>query len=175
MTEPNFMQLFKFTPDDLQANRRGQLSPVQQARWAEAGQWAGSVMQTAVPLITAALIALIGITISLFLEQSTIGIMISLVIAGLVGVGLRLRARRNGRQETLVPITAVHRAEGIAHLQEIVDRSEHNTSRRYQLEIDPHIFPLFRQEQFEALENGARYAVYYLEDDNKYIVSLEKM
>lgn len=175
MTDPNLMQLFKFTADDLQANRRGQLSPTQQARWAEAEQWSGSMAGTAVPLITAAVIAVIGIILSFVVGQLIVGSMLSLVVAGVVGVGMRIRAGRSDHDEMPAPVTAVYHAEGVAHLKETLDRSEHHTSRRYRLEIEHHTFQLFRKEQFEALENGARYAVYYLDDDDKYIVSLEKL
>lgn len=174
MTDPNLMTLFKFTPDDLQANRNGYLSAAQQARWAEAGQWAGSMMTTAVPLIVSLFIAIIGIIISVVVNQLVLGSVISLIIAGVVGLGMRLRAKRSSQDETAIPATAVHRAEGIAHLKETTDRSDHETSRRYKLEIEHHTFQLFRKEQFEALENGKHYIVYYLDDDDKYIVSLEK-
>jgi hypothetical protein len=168
------MQLFKFTADDLSANRRGQLSAAQQARWAEAGQWAGSMAGTAVPFITAAVIAVIGIIISFIVSQPVVGSLLSLVVAAVVGVVMRMRAGQSGHEEMPVPVTAVGRAEGAAHLKEILDRSEHNTSRRYKLEIEHHSFQLFRKELFEARENGARYIVYYLDDDDKYIVSLEE-
>jgi hypothetical protein len=174
MIESNLMELFKFTPDDLQANRHGQLSPAQQARWADAGQWAGSMTTTAVPLIVSLFIAIIGIIISVIVGQPVLGSVISLVVAGVVGVGLRMRARRSIQDEASVSVTAVRCAEGVAHLRETMDRSEHETSRRYKLEIEHHVFQLFRKEQFEGLENGARYIVYYLDDDDKYIVSLEK-
>ncbi len=174
MIESNLMELFKFTPDDLQANRRGQLSPAQQARWTEAGQWAGTMMTTAVPLIVSLFIAVIGIIISVVVNQLVLGSVISLIVAGVIGFGLRMWARQSRQDEVSVPVTAVCRAEGIAHLRETVDRSEHQTFRHYKLEIEHHTFQLFRKEQFEALENGARYIVYYLDDDDQYIVSLEK-
>jgi hypothetical protein len=104
-----------------------------------------------------------------------VGSLLSLVVAAVVGVGMRMRAGRSGNDESPVPVTAVHRAEGITHLKEVIDRSEHSPSRHYKLEIEHHTFQLFRKEQFEALENGARYAVYYLDNDDKYIVSLEKL
>jgi hypothetical protein len=57
MSTKNLMLLIKFDETDLRANRDGRLSPKQQAKWAEAGQWSRSVLQTAVPLGVALLIA----------------------------------------------------------------------------------------------------------------------
>lgn len=175
LTEPNLMQLFKFSPDDLRANQQGQLSTAQQTRWAEAGQWAGSMTGITIPLVVAITIAVIGIIISLAVSQPMLGIVLSLVIAGLAGIGVRMMLKPDGRSQTPVPVTAVHRAEGIVHLKETFDTSGDGMSRRYyRLEIDHHSFQLFRREQFEALENGGHYIVYYLDDDDQYIVSLEK-
>lgn len=175
MTESSLNQLFKFTVDDLHTNRQGHMSVAQQQRWANAGQWAGTMTTTVIPLIVSIFIAVVGLIISVIVEQIVVGGILSLLLASVVGLGTRLALGRNGRSETPQQGTAVQRAEGIAHLRETVDHSKHGASRHYQLEIEHHTFPLFRKEQFEALENGARYIVYYLDDDSKYILSLEQI
>ena len=174
MNEPNLMQIYKFTADDLQANRRGQLSVAQQKRWVGAGKWSGKVIKTAVPLITAFVILLFGIVTSIFLDQWLICMVVSVLAAGGAGIGLWFLMGRMVGRDTSETIPAVQRAEDIAHLKKFKDRYENNYSMSYRLEIDHHSFQIFRREQFEALEDGGRYIVYYLDDDNKYIVSLEK-
>ncbi|WP_420629721.1 hypothetical protein [Candidatus Leptofilum sp.] len=168
------MSLFKYDLSDLRANQNGRLSPNQQARWVEADQWSQSVVQTAVPLGIFLLILIVGIVISLAANQPLIGSLASVVLALLVGGGVWLGMRR---EQTAVPpqIPAVGRAEGIAKLTDEIEYDEHNASRRYRLEIKNHTFQLFNKQQFEALENGARYAVYYLDNEEKHIVSLEKL
>lgn len=168
------MQVFQFDHEDLQANRQGKLSATQQKRWAEAEQWSQSVLQTTLPLAVAVLLAAVGVAVSQFLAQPLWGTVVSLGLSVLVGGWLSLRNRRNGRAAPTTQIK-VHKAEGIAHLKDPIDHDEHDSSRRYRLEINHHTFQLFRKVQFEALENGARYAVYYLDDDDKYILSLEKL
>ena len=170
------MQVFQFDHEDLQANRRGRLSATQQKRWAEAEQWSQSILQTTIPLAVAVLLAAVGVAVSQFLAQPLWGVVVSLALSFLVGGWLSLRNRRNGRAAT-VPTAelTVHKAEGVAHLKDHIDHDEQGSTRRYKLEIEHHTFQLFRKAQFEVLENGARYAVYYLDDDDKYILSLEKL
>ena len=172
MASEKLMHLFKYDHTDLRANQNGRLSPAQQARWVEAGEWSKSVLQTAVPLITALLIAIVGIVISLASEKILVGSLVSVVVALLVGGGVWVGMRRSS---TAVPqgMPAVGRAAGAAHLTDEIEYDEHSASRRYRLEIENHTFQLFTKQQFEALKNGDRYAVYYLDNEEKYIVSIE--
>ena len=174
MSTENLMSLFKYDLSDLRANQNGRLSPAQQARWVEAGQWSQSVLQTAVPLAVSLLIAVVGIVVSLAAEQTVVGSLISVAVALLVGGGIWVVMRR-GQTAVSQDIPAVGRAEGIVKLTDEIEYDEHNASRRYRLEIEQHTFQLFTKQQFEALENGVRYAVYYLDNEEKYIVSLEKL
>ena len=178
MSTQILMDLFKFDQADLRANQNGRLSPAQQARWVEADQWSQSLTQK-IALGLAAFVAIIGIVISLIVGAALWGSIISLLIALLVGGVSWSFMRRSGHSEaeslSSESLPAVERAEGIAHLREYTDRSERNVRHYYRLEIEHHSFQLFKKEQFEALKNGARYAVYYLDNDEKYIVSLEQL
>ena len=174
MLDENLMALFKYDLTDLRANQNGRLSPTQQARWVEAGEWSQNVVQTAVSVAIVLLILIVGIVISVAVEQALVGSLVSVVVALLVGGGIWVGMR--GKGTAVSPqIPTVGRAEGIAKLTDEIEYDEHNASRRYRLEIEHHTFQLFTKQQFEALENGARYAVYYLDNEEKYIVSLEKL
>ncbi|MCB0027793.1 MAG: hypothetical protein KDE28_07805 [Anaerolineales bacterium] len=168
------MDRFKFTQADLEANRQGHLSAAQQARWAGAGQWSRKLLRTTIPLLVAAFVAVVGLIISLVLNTLVVGSAVSLIIAGLVGFTIRWLAGLGGRGEVAVETTSVGRAEGVVHLRESFDRGEDSTFRRRQLEIGHHTIQLLNKEQFEAIENGARYIVYFMDNDEKWIVSIEE-
>jgi hypothetical protein len=172
MSHDNIMEQFKFTKADLEANKRGLLSESQQARWVGAGRWSGAVMKTAVPLIIAVIIAIVGFIISAVIGQLAVGGIMTIVFAVLGAVVSRL-VMGSGVKKERIQLT-VGRVEGVAHLKEMLESDEHDLTRRYKLEIGHHTFQLFRKTQFEALENGAGYIVYYLDDGKKFIVSLEE-
>ena len=170
----NLMTLFKFNHQDLDANRQGRLSAEQQARWQGAGQFSKMIMQVAIPLVVAGFIVIVSVAVGFIIGRLVLGALIGFVLAALVGGGIALLAWLNGRNKPASASLAVGRAEGIAHLKEYYDHGEPGMSiHQYKLEIEHHSFQLFRKEQFEALENGGRYVVYYLDNDEKYIVSLE--
>jgi hypothetical protein len=173
MSDEMMMKQFEFTEADLQANERGLLSESQQARWRKAGAWSGSMMKTAVPLVFALLAVTVGLIISAVIGRIVLGGLITLILAVVGAVVIRLVMGGGQKAEPLS--LAVGRAEGVAHLKETLDSDEHDMTRRYKLEIDHHTFQLFRKTQFEALENGAKYVVYYYEDaGHKYIISLRE-
>ncbi len=173
MSQEKLMAAFKFNQQDLDANRQGQLSAQQQTRWAEAGQWSKSVTETAVPLGIALLILIVGIVISLNSLRPQVGILIYTVCAIFAGLIARSLSQQM-RTEKLETTSTVGRAEGIARLTDEIQHDEHSSSRRYRLEIEQYTFQLFTKEQFEALKNGERYAVYFMDNENQYIVSVEK-
>ena len=176
MSLNDLMRLFKFNQLDLEANRQGRLSAEQQARWEGASNWSGMVMQLGVPLVVAGFIAFVGIVLSFMVERLLVGAIVSLCFSAVVGGGIGLFFWQRGRNRPATSTVRVGRAEGIAHLKEVHDRSEPGLhSHQYKLEIEHHSFQLFRKEQFEALENGGRYAVHYLDNEEKYIVSIEPL
>ena len=174
MSQDQLMAVFRFDQQDLAANRQGQLSVQQQARWVEAGRWSKSVTGTAVPLAVALLILIVGIFISLGSPRPQVGILIYTVCAILAGLIARSLSQltRSAKPETL---PNVGRVEGPARLTDELEQDEHSMSRRYRLEIEQYTFQLFTKNQFEALKNGERYAVYFMADETQYIVSIEKL
>ncbi len=174
MSLNNLMTLFKFNHQDLEANRQGRLSAEQQKRWQGAGQFSSMITQVVIPLVVAGFIVVLGLVVGFIIDNLVLGGLIGLVLGAVVGGGIGLMAWNNGRNKSETASVAVGRAEGVAHLKEVHDRGEPGMSfHRYLIEIEHHTFQLFRKEQFEALENGGRYIVYYLDNEEKYIVSLE--
>ena len=174
MSQETLMQLFKFDQQDLEANRQGYLSEQQQKRWAEAGQWSKSVLQNTFPLLAAVFVVVTGIIITLIVRQFLIGILLTIAGAALVGGGIRLSIQRTN-QTAPEEMPVIKQVEGMAQLTENVNRGANDISRRYHLEIAPYRFQLFSKEQFEALENGGRYVVHFMGDEDQYIVSIEKL
>lgn len=174
MSQAQLMEVFKFNEQDLDANRQGHLSEQQQARWAAAGQWSQSVMQTTFPLLAAVFIVVVGIILTLLSKQYLIGTLLMIAGATLVGGGIWIIGRRiNQTSPEATP--SVGRVEGVVHLREQLERGFSDLNRRYALEIEHDVFQLFTKEQFEAVKNGKRYAIYFMNDENKYIVSIEKL
>ncbi|WP_420641659.1 hypothetical protein [Candidatus Leptofilum sp.] len=174
MSQQTLMELFKFNQQDLDANRKGRLSEGQQARWEAAGQWSQSVMQKIFPLLAAVFILLVGIILTLVSRQYLVGILLTIAGATLVGGGIRLTGQRMNQTDS-EPMPSVGRVEGIVHLRENLERSHNELNRRYELEIEHDTFQLFTREQFDAVKNGQRYAVHFMNDENKYIVSIEEL
>lgn len=173
MAQETLMEAFNFDQQDLVANRQGNLSEQQQKRWAEAGQWSTSILQNTFPLVAAIFVVVVGIILTLISRQFLIGTLLTIAGAALVGGGIRLSIQRTNRTEPEAMPT-IQRVAGMAQLTENIDRGAGDISRRYRLEIAPYTFQLFTKEQFEALKNGERYTVYFMGDENQYIVSIEK-
>ncbi|MCA9920022.1 MAG: hypothetical protein KC445_18825 [Anaerolineales bacterium] len=174
MSQNELMAVFKFNQQDLAANREGKLSAAQAARWAEAGQWSKSVTETVIPLGITLLFIIIGIVMSLNSVRPQVGILIYTVCAIFAGLVARFLSQLT-RSAKLETTPTVAQAEGTAKLTDEIGYDEHSSSRRYRLEIEHYTFQLFTKAQFEALKSGERYAVYFMDDENQYIVSIEKL
>ncbi len=174
MSQEELMQIFKFDQQDLAANQQGHLSAQQQARWASAGQWSKTVLQKTFAVLAAFIVLIFGILYTISSQHLLWGSLASVGLALLVGGGVWLIAQRQNQAEPEEMPTVGHR-EGLIHLKTDLDEHDQGLSRRYRVEIEGTLFQLFTQEQFEALKNGEPYALYFMDDENKYIVSIEKL
>ena len=174
MSQEELMQIFKFDQQDLAANQQGHLSAQQQARWTAAGQWSKTVLQKTFAVLAAFIVLVFGTIYTFSSQQLLWGSLGSVTLALLVGGGVWLIVQRQNQAEP-EEMPAVGRREGPIRLQDELDEHDQGVSRRYKVEIEDITFQLFTEEQFESLKNGEPYAVYFMDDENKYIVSIEKL
>lgn len=165
------MQILEFTLSDLPYNRRGQLSPQQEARTHQQRRRMKSILL----VIGIALLVLAGGWSAAFLQQEDLSARIVAVSAGLILFGipglaavyLGVRPMKKVILETIKGKVKVAR----------VEHTTAGTSPRKYVQTEMHVAGrvlALPDEAFSELEDGQEYAIYMWKDTN-HIFSLERL
>lgn len=147
-----WFQLFHFTVDDLNDNRRGLLSPAQRRRWQrERARLRLGLFLTLLLLLAMAITAM-------FNGGLGFGLVLLLSFCSLMVACLWVMQRR---EQHLQGINRVQRITGSASLSRSSSTTKDSNHRSHWLHIGEQPFPVSRA-AFRRLEKGKTYTVYYV-------------
>jgi hypothetical protein len=148
---------FRFTPDDVRANRGGRLSARQRAVL----RAAGSNMRLAIMVFVFVMLGTLGVLAFSFVRSGgqaggaeLIGL---IVVAGVIGLIILVGVLTSRRYLVSAEVTSFRRAEGIAQPGKIKA-----DAARFEVKIGATKLRLAGEEQLTAFQPGVAYRVFYL-------------